>query len=131
MFRRIATISLVLIIVSQLLAGICICFDGKENSHAKMSCCKSKNPDQTSISSVMGCCKQSCGEPSGSIPGSTNLTSLQISVPVLTAVENLLASIKPKPNFASAVLISKRAGDIAQLSIKPPELYLQNHAFLI
>jgi hypothetical protein len=130
-FKRLVSISLALIFAVQLLAGICICLDDKENSHAKTSCCKSKNPDQTSVSNLMDCCKQACGKPTGNIPGSTNTTSVQISAPILTAVENLIASLKPKPDFPSAILLSKRAGDLAQLSIKPPELYLQNHAFLI
>lgn len=108
-----------------------MCFEGEQDSHSKMSCCKPDKSGKASVSRAMDCCEEACGEPTGGIPGSTNFSSAQISAPILTAVENLIASLKLKPNLGSAILISKRAGDIPQLSIKPPELYLQNHAFLI
>jgi hypothetical protein len=131
MVKRLVALSLALVFAAQLMAGICMCLNAAEDNHGKMSCCDSKKSDQASLSNATSCCKQTCGAPTGGIPGSTNSSAFQISAPIITAVENLIASLKPKPNFASDIPISKRAGDIPQLSIKPPELYLQNHAFLI
>jgi hypothetical protein len=131
MLRRLAAVLLTFILSSQLLAaGICTCFDYKKDNHAKMSCCKSKKSTQTSISSTMSCCQHAGKDLGSKIPSTANISTVQISAPILMAVEKLITSLL-KPIFRSTILIPKRAGDIPQLSIKPPALYLHNHAFLI
>jgi hypothetical protein len=130
--RRLFSFALALIFAAQLLAGICVCLNTEENDHGKMSCCKPDKSERGAVSSLSNCCRESCGEPAGGgFPGSTNISSVQISAPVQAAVENLLADLKTKNNFKFAIPLSKRAGDSPQLFAKPPELYLRGHAFLI
>lgn len=129
--KRLVALSLALVFAAQLLAGICMCLDAKDGNHARMSCCKSEKSEQATISNLMGCCREACGEPTGNLPGSANASPIQISAPVQAAVESLLANLKKKSNFKPAIALSKRAGDFPQLFIKPPNLYLRGHAFLI
>ncbi|HEX8565254.1 MAG TPA: hypothetical protein VF648_06255 [Pyrinomonadaceae bacterium] len=129
--KRLVALSLALVFAAQLLAGICMCLDAAEDNHGKMSCCKSEKSERAAISSLMGCCREACGDPTGGLPGSANASSVQISAPVLAAVENLLADLNAKSKFKPAISISRRAGDSPQLFIKPPNLYLRGHAFLI
>ena len=129
--KRLVSVALALIFTLQLLAGICLCLNSGGDEHGKTSCCKSGKSEQTAMSSLMSCCRDSCGKPTGDLPGQANASSIQISAPVLAAGENLLADLKPKSNFKPAVIISKRAGDSPRLFAKPPELYLRGHAFLI
>jgi hypothetical protein len=129
--KRLVALSLALVFAAQLLAGTCLCLDAAKDDHGKMSCCKSEKTERAAISSLMGCCREACGEPASNLPGSANASSVQISAPVLAAVENLLADLNAKSKFKPAISISKRAGDSPQLFIKPPNLYLYGHAFLI
>lgn len=129
--KRLVSLSLAFIFAAQLLAGICICLDSGQDDHGKMSCCKSGKSERASMSALMSCCRESCGEPTGGSPGQANASSIQISAPVQAAVENLLANLKTKSNFKPAIPLSKRAGESPQLFAKPPDLYLRGHAFLI
>lgn len=129
--KRLVSFTLALIFAAQLVAGICLCLNSEGDEHGKTSCCKSGKSERAAMSSLMSCCRDSCGEPTGNLPGQANASSIQISAPVQAAVENLLADLKTKTNFKPAVAISKRAGVSPRLFAKPPELYLRGHAFLI
>ncbi|HYP50737.1 MAG TPA: hypothetical protein VEQ34_07335 [Pyrinomonadaceae bacterium] len=129
--KRFVSFALAFVFAAQLLAGICMCLSAADDNHGKTSCCKSKKSEQAAMSSLMGCCREACGDPTGGLPGSANASSVQISAPVLAAVENLLADLHAKSNFKPLIAISKRAGVSPQLFIKPPNLYLRGHAFLI
>jgi hypothetical protein len=132
-FKRFAAFSLALIFAAHLLAGVCVCFDGKENiSSVETSRCHSEKTDSESVSGSMSCCSGTvCGEPNGNVPGFVTVSTVQISASIATAVEKLIASLRPKPVFTLTVLLSKRAGDVPKLFSKPPDFYLHNHAFLI
>lgn len=129
--KRLVSLMLAFVFAAQLVAGICICLDAGGDNHGKTSCCKSGKSERPTMSSLMSCCRESCGEPTGNLPDSANFASIQISAPIQAAVENLLADLKTKSNFKLAIPLSKRAGDSPQLFTKPPELYLRGHAFLI
>lgn len=139
MLKRLAALLFIFVLAAQVLAGVCVCLDGdagggKDDSHAKMSCCKRQKSVRASVSPT-ACCDAPCGAPAGNgnnLPRSQSESSVKIPAPVLAAVEKLIISLNFRPTRGNAQpLISKRAGETPLKSAHPPNLYLQNHAFLI
>lgn len=130
MLKKFAAFVFVIVLTGQVWAGVCICIGGEEDSHAKMSCCKKDKVEANSIA-AKSCCDSPCGE-SGrdKLPRSQTDSAVKIPAPVLAAVEKLINSLA-KPNYAAPLDIPKRAGDAPLRFSHPPDLYLQNHAFLI
>lgn len=133
MLKRFAALLFVIALAGQVWAGVCLCLKGGEDdAHAAMmSCCKREKAD-TTVMSAKSCCDRPCGESDGNeLPRSASDTSFKIPAPVLSAVEKLIAPLRRSPNFAARLPISKRSGDAPLQLSHPPDLYLQNHAFLI
>jgi hypothetical protein len=130
MLKRLAALSLVLVFASQALAGgINMCFSSEGNSHADMACCKQVQSG-TATSAQMLCCEILCGARSGGFPGSQSTSSVNVPTPVISVVVHPVALLKPQDSLASA-LFSKRRADAPLDHFNPPDIYLQNNAFLI
>jgi hypothetical protein len=131
MLKRFAAFLFILALTGPVWAGVCFCLGGEEDAHAKMSCCKREKVEATSVS-ASACCDTPCGENGGSkMPRSQTDSSVKIPAPVLAAVEKFINSLNRRPNYAAPRPVPKRAGDAPLQLSHPPNLYLQNHAFLI
>jgi hypothetical protein len=137
MLKRLAALLFIFVLAGQVLSGVCVCLEGigdESDPHAKMACCKREKSVGTSVSAV-ACCDAPCGSEGSDrskFPGSQSESNVKIPAPVLAAVEkfiNLLSGLPP--NYASPPAIPKRAGKPPLRLSHPPNLYLQNHAFLI
>jgi hypothetical protein len=133
MLKKFAALIFVFVLAGQVWASVCLCLEGigGEDSNAKMSCCEREKFEANSVS-AKACCDAPCGENgSQKMPRSQADSSTKISAPVLSAVEKLVNSFNLQIGRKAFQPIPKRKGDVALQSANPPEIYLQNHAFLI
>jgi hypothetical protein len=131
MLKHIAALLFILVLAGQVLAGVCVCLDGKGSGHASMTCCKRKKAVTPSMKKK-SCCGSLCSQPvNDNLPRSLSESSIKIPIAVRTAVEKLIISLNPRSIQAMHPPVPKRAREALLLKSNPPELYLYNHAFLI
>jgi hypothetical protein len=129
--KRLVPLFFIFVLAAQVWAGVCGCFEDEKNSHSKMSCCKRAKSAQASVS-AKPCCDTACGESTeNKSPRLPSDSGMKIPTPVLAAVEKLIVSFDLKPNYSPLPKISKRGTVACSILTRPPDLYLQNHAFLI
>jgi hypothetical protein len=132
MLKRLFALVFIFVLGGQVWAGVCLCWQGsEEGGHAKMSCCKKEKVQAPSISAKTSC-DSPCGTPTNDrLPRSQSDASIKVPLPVLSAVEKFVNALPVRANFEAPPLISKRSGDLPLQLSHSPDLYLQNHSFLI
>jgi hypothetical protein len=130
MLQRLAALFFILALAGQVLAGVCVCLDDEKDNHSKMSCCLRKKGEQPTMSKKK-CCDTPCGQPADNVPQSQSESSVKIPIVVRKAVERLIISLDQRAAYDAFPAMAKRAGDESPPLVKPPVLYLRNHAFLI
>lgn len=132
MLRRIAALFFIFVLAGHVWAGVCGCLGGGPSGGKSVSCCKKKKMKSAAVK-AKNCCAAMCSARSGSrTPAAPAEAGVKISAPVLAAVEKLIGSLGWQPSPARRQMLAPpvRQSRAAPL-FAPPDLYLQNHAFLI
>ena len=128
MLKRLVALSFIFFIVGQVSAGVCGCLD--DASQPQHSCCKRQKATVEAIRQK-GCCDNDCAMqrseklPQDRTSASFKITSTAIAQPAAIKLENFtpIATIDIAPVIAVV--------DHRLRYLRPPELYLRHHAFLI
>ena len=131
MLKRLTALFFIFALAGQVLAGVCVCLDGKGAGKVKTSCCPLKKAKKNSVSKKT-CCDSTCVKKGENFPRSQSESPVKIPLMVRKAVEKFVASLDER--FVSTEFAPQPKGILQSSPRKPanpPDLYLQNHAFLI
>ena len=129
MLKRVTALFFILILAGHVWAGVCGCLEMRGHQAGKVSCCKKKKAKPAVR--AKNCCDAVCTAPMGErSPRSPGEATVKVPAPVTAAVEKLIVSLGWKPRLARAPLAPEVAVSSRPL-FHPPDIYLQNHAFLI
>ena len=127
MFKRFAALFFILAMAGHAAAGVCRCLSGE--SKPTHSCCKRQKTGSDSMRRPM-CCDTDCTmRGDGSVPQARIEAAVKLTVKTDVVVSHrlrytpLIAAVRPAAVKLYAEHLLKRA--------RPPDLYLQHHAFLI
>ena len=129
MLKRVTALFFILILAGHVWAGVCGCLEMRGHRTGKVSCCKKKKAQPTVR--AKNCCDAVCTAPMGErSPRSQGEATVKVPAPVTAAVAKLIVSLDWKPRLARAALPLPETPE-PRLSTHSPDIYLQNHAFLI
>ena len=130
MLKRLVALFFIFALAGQVLAGVCACLDGNGAGREKKSCCPLKKAKKSSVSKK-NCCDANCVKKSDSMPRSQSESPVKIPLMVRKAVEKFVVSLAGGLSSTEFAPEPKRFLQTSPQLANPPDLYLQNHAFLI